>query len=348
MNSLFSSSIHGNSTASADQSSHKVTNAVKGWGTIPAPSSPLFENPFTLEDLLIFDDTTLSRLLETNESNLTVAQLAQALHGAPYLLIKHIERNLPVQHCSYFREELHRPASEEMIEAARRTLLDELFWELTYWKTPELYDELTAGEQLHPGIFQQLEPDLCGKVVLDAGAGSGRASFECIRSGAKLVYAVEPSPGLLRILKRKVQQRGMIGKVVPRRGCFDKLPLEENSVDTTISCSAFTAEAKQGGEAGLAELHRVTKPGGKIVVIWPRTRDYEWLAEHGFHYVALPMDCELGVRFRSLDSASRCARHFYARNPNIVRYIVERRQSEVPYSILGFNPPCDYCWLVVE
>jgi FkbM family methyltransferase len=270
------------------------------------------------------------------------------MHGASHLLIDRIERNLPVQQRSFFREELDRPASKELVEVARCTLLDELFWELTYWKTPELYDELTTGEQLHPGIFQQLEPDLRGKVVLDAGAGSGRASFECIRSGAKLVYAVEPSPGLLRILKRKVQQRDMVGKVVPRRGCFDKLPLEENSVDTTVSCSAFTAEEKQGGEAGLAELHRVTKPGGKIVVIWPRTQDYEWLAEHGFQYVALAPDCKSSVRFRSLDSASRCAQRFYARNPNIVRYILERRQSEVPYSVLGFNPPCDYCWLTVE
>jgi len=231
--------------ASREQASRKAASAAQDWGTIPAPSSPLFENPFTLEDLLIFDNITLSRLLETNESNLTLAQLAQALHGASRLLIDRIERNLPARQRSYFPEELRRSVPKGEIEAARCALLDELFWELTYWKTPELYDELTAGEQLHPGIFQQLEPDLCGKVVLDVGAGSGRASFECIRSGAKLVYAVEPSPGLLRILKRKVQQRGMTDKVLPRQGCFDKLSLEGDSVDITISCSAFTAEEKQ-------------------------------------------------------------------------------------------------------
>src|SRR5437764_7393640 len=100
-------------------------------------------------------------------------------------------------------EELQHSVLQDEVEAARRCVLDSLFWELTYWKTPELYDELTEGEQLHPGIFQRLQPDIHESTVLDVGAGSGRGSFECLRYGAKRVYAVEPSPALLRILDRK-------------------------------------------------------------------------------------------------------------------------------------------------
>ena len=98
---------------------------------------------------------------------------------------------------------------------------------------------------------------------------------------------------------------------------------------------------------GLAELKRVTKPGGKIVLIWPRREDYDWLVGHGFQYEALPLDQEMQVRFRSLQSALRCARHFYAHNRAVASYILERRRPEVPFSVLGFNPPCDYCWLNV-
>jgi hypothetical protein len=92
----------------------------------------------------------------------------------------------------------------------------------------------------------------------------------------------------------------------------------------------------------------VTKRGGKIVIIWPRTQDYEWLAAHGFQYVALPMQQDLQVHFRSLASALRCAKRFYAHNENVIRYILKRGQPEVPFSVLGFNPPRDYCWLQVE
>ena len=218
---------------------------------------------------------------------------------------------------------------------------------------PDLYDELTEGEQLHPGIFRQLEPHLCDKLVLDAGAGSGRASFECARHGARLVYAVEPSPGLLHILERKLERQvcaGMLepGRVIPCPGRFDHLPLQDHSVDLALSCSAFTADPEQGGEPGLAELKRVTRPGGKIVLIWPRIQDYYWLGTHGFTYVALPLQQEMQVRFRSLKSALKCAHRFYGHNEAVVRYIRSQRSPEVPFSVLGINPPCDYCWLEVH
>jgi ubiquinone/menaquinone biosynthesis C-methylase UbiE len=180
------------------------------------------------------------------------------------------------------------------------------------------------------------------------GAGSGRASFECLSHGAKLVYAVEPSPGLLHILRQKLAGRPENQRIVPYKGRFDCIPLEDSSVDVALSCSAFTAESEQGGEAGLAELRRVTKPGGKIVLIWPRVEDYGWLNAHGFHYIALPTRQEMCVHFRSLQIALQVARRFYAHNQAVVRYLLKRRQPEVPFSVLGFNPPRDFCWLIVE
>jgi ubiquinone/menaquinone biosynthesis C-methylase UbiE len=314
----------------------------------PVFSEPLFENLFSIEDLMVFDDAVLQRMLSTGCFGLTVECLARSLHGVSASLIKRIEHNLSSQQRSSFIKGLQRSLSDDEIETARRQVLDGLFWELTYWKTPDLYDELTEGEQLHPGIFEQLEQDLRGKVVLDAGAGTGRASFESLCHGAKQVYAVEPSPGLLRILRQKLASQVVSGQIVALVGYFDKLPLGDDCVDVALSCSAFTAEPGQGGESGLVELRRVTKRGGKIVIIWPRTQDYEWLASHGFQYVALPMQQDMQVHFRSLASALRCAKRFYAHNENVIRYILKRRQPEVPFSVLGFNPPRDYCWLRVE
>jgi len=316
-----------------------------------AQNRTLFSNPFLIEDLAVFDDTTLRKMLDTDSFGLTLENLALSLHHASLSLVERIGSLLPSQH-SNFMQELNRPAPEPEIEAARRLILDKLFWELIYWKIPDLYDELTEGEQLHPGVFQQLEPYLCDKLVLDAGAGSGRASFECARHGARLVYAVEPSPGLLHILEQKLARQvcaGVLdpGRVIPCSGRFDHLPLQDNSVDLALSCSAFTAAPEQGGEPGLAELKRVTRPGGKIVLIWPRIQDYCWLGTHGFIYVALPLQQEMHVRFRSLKSALRCAHRFYAHNEAVVRYIRSRRSHKVPFSVLGINPPCDYCWLEV-
>lgn len=313
-----------------------------------AQSDTLFENPFSVEDLAIFDDATMQRLLAEGGFGITLDDVAASLHEASQPLVRRVQKNVPRSLRSSFVRMLRQPFSKCEVKAAQRRVLDGLFWELTYWKTPALYEELTEGERLHPGIFQQLRPELRGSVVLDIGAGSGRASFECLRYGAKLVYAVEPSPGLLHILEQKVAGKPAMSRIIPCRGRFDQIPLPDNSVDMALSCSAFTAGPEQGGEPGLAELQRVTKPGGKIVLIWPRTGDYGWLASHGFHYVALPVRHEMRVRFRSLQSALRCARRFYAHNRAVVRYIVKRRKPDVPFSVLGLNPPCDYCWLIVR
>lgn len=315
---------------------------------LPGHTEHVFANPFQIEDLLVFDKAKLCRVLGDQRLGLTAEHLAWSMHSASHQLIQRFLQCLPVAERACFLQELSRPIPRGKSEAARHLLLDKLFWELTYWKTPEFYEELTVGEQLHPGIFQQLEPLVRGKIVLDAGAGSGRATFEAVRYGASLVYAVEPSPGMLQLLRQKLANHPAAGRIVSCQGEFAHLPLADQSVDLALSCSAFTSEPEQGGEPGLAELRRVTRPGGSIVLIWPRPEDRSWLAEHGFHYVALSSDQEMCVHFPSLQSAFRCARCFYAHNKNVLRYLLKRRQPEIPFSILGINPPCDYCWLQVE
>lgn len=309
---------------------------------------PLFENPFEITDLLVFDAATLHDMLASNAHGLTLDMLAVALHGVPQPVIDRIVAALPSDQRRAFGSLLACPvASAQTLEACRR-LLDNLFWELTYWKTPALYDALIQGERIHPGIFRRLAPDIRGKDVLDAGAGSGRATFACLRAGARRVYAVEPSPGLLHILESKCASHPACRQIVPIRGRFDHLPLENDSIDVAVSCSAFTADPDQGGDPGLAELRRVTRPGGKIVVIWPRPEDYAWLAAHGFRYVALPAPPDMGVRFRSFATALRVASRFYAHNTAVIRYLMQQRRPEIPFALLGGNPPHDYCWLLVE
>ncbi len=312
------------------------------------PLEPMFENPFHIEDLLVFDRPSLQKILAQNAFGVTVERLAQSLHNVPQMVVRHIEKCVPRQQRSLFRAELLRPLAQRQIEQAQKEVLDGLFWELTYWKTPGLYEELTEGEWLHPGIFKKLAPDIRGKTVLDVGAGSGRATFECLRTGAALIHAVEPSPGLLRILNEKNMGHPTTNRVLAHEGSFDVIPLPDNSVDVALSCSAFTALPEQGGEPGLAELRRVTKPGGKIVLIWPRVQDRSWLEERGFSYVALPVQQEMGIHFRSLQTAVRCARLFYAHNKAVLQYVLTKKNATVPFSIIGVNPPRDYCWQLVQ
>jgi SAM-dependent methyltransferase len=311
------------------------------------PNGTLFRNDFTLDDLGVFDGATLREIVSGGAFGVSREVLARALHGGPPALIRRVAACLDRRERAGFLAVLRRPVLAEDTEAARHELLDALFWELTYWQRPEVYAELTCGERLHPGIFRRLAPWLRGRTVLDAGAGTGRASIECLRHGAARVYAMEPSPGLRALLEEKAARTPDCRQFIPLAGRFDAIPLQDNSVDLSIACSAFTADPAQGGEPGLAELMRVTRPGGRIVVIWPGPEEYGWLAAHGFRYEAVPLRTEMTVRFHSWWRAVRLAWRFYGRRLAVLRYLLTHPTPDVPFSVLGFSPPHDFCWLRV-
>ncbi len=329
---------------------------LQGWTSAPATERPrlaalpehlahAFANPFELEDLLVFDLFNLKRVLTTIQFR--PEHLAWALYRAPTELIRRTRACLPLDERAVFTAALAQPVAADINARACHLLLDALFWELTYWQTPEMYAELVAGEHLHPGIFRQLETVLRDKTVLDVGAGCGRASLAALEHGAARLYAVEPSPGLRRLLSAQVANSPAERKLTLYAGDFTHVPLDDQSVDVALACSAFTADSPQGGELALAELRRVTRPGGYLVLIWPRPLDRSWLAARGFHYVTLAPEEEMFVTFASWESAWRCVRRFYAQNANVYRYLRYARQPRIPFSVLGFNAPCDYCWLRV-
>jgi ubiquinone/menaquinone biosynthesis C-methylase UbiE len=304
------------------------------------------QRPFSIEDLTVFDDETLLRIVKNDGFGLSLRQLAYSMHGASPELIKRVKQNVGPTRQAYFRAQMRKPLHEEEIQFNREKVLNELFWELTYWKTPDLYEDLTEGERIHPAIFQQLDADLRDKIVLDAGAGSGRATFECLRYHARLVYAMEPSPGLRQILVRKLNQEQR-RHIRLCSGRFDAIPLPDNSVDIALSCSAFTADPSQGGEASLREFRRVTRAGGKIIIVWPRVEDRDWLEQQGFQYFTAPLQHEMHVHFRSLRVALTCVRRFYASSHEALDYLLTRQRPEIPFSLLHLSPPREYCWLEV-
>lgn len=306
---------------------------------------------FTIEDLTVFDARTLTEMLDRASFGLSARKLAQALHGVERQVINNIQAKLPARYKQDFRQWLKTPLNWRQVLSHRQQLLKNLFWELTYWKTPELYEALTEGEAIHPGIFTRLKTHLAGKIVLDAGAGSGRSTLECCKRGAKKVYAVDPSPGLMRILNQKIAAHFLHDKVEVREGRFENIPLPDDSVDTALACSAFTAEAGQGGAAGLAELERVTRSGGKIVIIWPRPQDRNWLQERGFEYVNLGQGRKMTVRFRNFETARQCILRFYKKSQQALHYLHKQSAKaapEIPFEVLGYNPPTDFCWKTVQ
>jgi SAM-dependent methyltransferase len=212
-----------------------------------------------------------------------------------------------------------------------------LAWELLYRLEPGLYDRLASAERLHPGVVGWLPRHV--DQIAEVGAGTGRLTMELIGRGRRIV-AVEPAPPLRRILRHKLDAAGHGDRVQVIGGFFDELPLPDDFADLVVACSAFTPSPAHGGEAGLAEMERVCRPGGCVAIIWPNHLD--WLATRGYRYVSFPGS--MSVEFASLDEAVELAAIFY---PTAAGEIQRRGSRKVPFEVIGINPPRDLAFKVL-
>ena len=106
-----------------------------------------------------------------------------------------------------------------------------------------------------------------GDHVLDAGAGPGRFTIELARIGAT-VKVVDISPMQLELNRRKVAEAGCESSVGGRYAAdiVDLSRFPDAAFDATVCYGAVLSYAMDRAGDGLAELIRVTKPGGYVLI----------------------------------------------------------------------------------
>ncbi len=121
-------------------------------------------------------------------------------------------------------------------------------------------------------VLQHLGADLGGKRVLDAGCGKARF--------ARVLLAERPGVRVVGMDLAEAMLRFVPQGVMPVGGALTELPFASGSFD-----GAYATESLEHAveiEKAVAELCRVVKPGGRIVVIdknaaqWGRLETPEW------------------------------------------------------------------------
>lgn len=123
--------------------------------------------------------------------------------------------------------------------------------------------------------------------ILDVATGTGDFAFEAISLLKPLkVTGVDISAGMLAIAGEKIKKRGLQDVFEVREGDSEKLLFNDNTFDAVTV--AYGVRNFENLEKGLADMLRVLKPGGKVVILefskpkhFPVKQAYNFY----FHYI---------------------------------------------------------------
>ncbi len=125
--------------------------------------------------------------------------------------------------------------------------------------------------------------------ILDVATGTGDLAIAMARRIRDVqVLGVDLSEQMLAVARRKIEARGLDGRIVLDRGDAERLAVADASVD--VATVAFGVRNFGDLGAGLRELARCLTPGGRVVLrefSRPRNRVFRALYEF-YSYKILP------------------------------------------------------------
>ncbi len=101
--------------------------------------------------------------------------------------------------------------------------------------------------------------------LLDLATGTGDLAFELLKCQAANITAVDLSPGMLSIAKKKAIYKDRANKIFFTDGDAEKLCFSNNSFDAATV--AFGIRNFEDLERGLSEILRVIRPGSPLLIL---------------------------------------------------------------------------------
>ncbi len=112
--------------------------------------------------------------------------------------------------------------------------------------------------------FAQLQP---GEIVLDVGCGTGSLALEarCLVGERGRVCGIDPGPRQIARAQSKAEQARF--PIDFQIGVIEHLPFADQTFDVVLSTLMMHHLPGDLKQAGLAEIARVLKPGGRLLIL---------------------------------------------------------------------------------
>jgi ubiquinone/menaquinone biosynthesis C-methylase UbiE len=129
-----------------------------------------------------------------------------------------------------------------------------------------------------------------GEIVLEAGCGTGVLDRWLARrtAGANRIVGMDVNRFLLREAAALARQEGLEHLITFQEGNAEAMPFPDNSFDVAMSSTVIQ---RVDADRMLAEMVRVTKPGGRVAIVGHAHDMHRW--------VNLPLRAELKARLEA-------------------------------------------------
>ncbi|MDL4774497.1 MULTISPECIES: class I SAM-dependent methyltransferase [Thermomonosporaceae] len=105
-----------------------------------------------------------------------------------------------------------------------------------------------------------------GERILEVGYGPGGLIRHLRRTPARLICGVDPSPEMRDLAAGPHRAQIAAGRIDLRIGTADRTGFADAAFDAVVSVNNVGLWPDL--EAGMRELHRVTRPGGRVLIAW--------------------------------------------------------------------------------
>jgi SAM-dependent methyltransferase len=244
------------------------------------------------------DETRLLLLAALLDEELSVGELAEVVQAAQPGVSRHMgalrEAGLVVLRkqgtASFYRlsadepllggafgEALRRLSAEHKLgRRVERVLSRRRAKSQAFFDRADDWDTLRAGLFTESVGFASLLPLIArGLTVADIGTGTG-GMLPYLAEIADRIVAVDLSAEMLRRARARAESLGL-DNVTFERGELEALPLASASVDAAFASLVLHHAPRPA--AALAEMARVVRPGGAVVVVDLMAHGHEWLRD---------------------------------------------------------------------
>ena len=136
------------------------------------------------------------------------------------------------------------------------------------------YHEIARPGGGAEGLVSAMVLALGPSIIVDIGCGEGEVALRLARLGHR-VHAVDSSRAMIAALRKRLRREGDAGsRVETHIGDIERLPLGDAVADVVLMSQILHHAPRP--EAALAEAARVTRPGGRVVVLDLMRHEQEW------------------------------------------------------------------------